>query len=176
MDRRITLSQKRLKHAHILERLVTDSSFTISQAAVAMGLSERHTKRLKGEYIKYGIDALVHKNIGKSPTHAISEDLRNTIIKLKRSPLFDKANFSHFKEILSREKYGIEISYSALHGILTSAGIKSPKTRRPAKKHRRRKRKAHEGMMLQIDASPFDCLIRTRILLFMVPLMMLRVK
>jgi len=158
MDRRITLSQKRLNHAHILNRLVTDSSFTVSQAAEATGLSERHIKRLKGEYKKYGIDALVHKNIGKLPAHAISEELRNTIINLKSSKLFEKANFKHFQEILGRERYGIKISYSALHGILTSAGIKSPKTRRPSKKHRRRKRKAFEGLMLQIDASPFDWL------------------
>lgn len=150
------MSQKRLNHAHILNRLVTDSSYTISEAAKATGLSERHIIRLKGEYKKHGIDALVHKNIGRPPAHAISEELRNTIIDLKSSKLFEKANFMHFQEILGREKYGIKISYSALHGILTSAGIKSPKTRRPSKKHRRRKRKAYEGMMLQIDASPFD--------------------
>jgi transposase len=158
MDRRITLSQKRLNHAHILNRLLTDSSYTIAQAAEATGLSERHIIRLKGEYRKHGIDALVHKNIGRPPAHAISEELRNTIIDLKSSKLFEKANFKHFQEILGREKFGIKISYSALHGILTSAGIKSPKTRRPSKKHRRRKRKAYEGMMLQIDASPFDWL------------------
>jgi hypothetical protein len=101
MDRRITLSQKRLNHAHILNRLLTDNSYTIAQAAEATGLSK----------------------------------------------LFEKANFKHFQEILGREKYGIKISYSALHGILTSAGIKSPKTRRPSKKHRRRERKAYEGRM-----------------------------
>ena len=152
------MSQKRLNHAHILNRLVTDISYTIAQAAEATGLSERHIKRLKGEYKKHGIDALVHKNIGRSPAHAISDELRNTIVDLKSSTLFEKANFMHFQEILARERYGIKISYSALHGILTSAGIKSPKTKRPSKKHRRRKRKAYEGMMLQIDASPFDWL------------------
>lgn len=152
------MSQKRLQHAHILNRLVTDSSFTIAQAAEATGLSKRQIIRLKGEYKKHGIDALVHKNIGNSPAHAISEELRNTIISLKSSKLFEKANFKHFQEILARDRYGIKISYSALHGILTSAGIKSPKTRRPSKKHRRRKRKAYEGLMLQIDASPFDWL------------------
>ena len=143
------MSQKRLQHAHILDRLVRDNSFTISQAAEAMGLSERHTKRLKGEWIKNGIDALVHKNIGRSPVHALSEELRNTIIDLKTSKLFEKANFNHFREILGREKYGIQISYSALHGILTSAGIKSPKTRRPSKKHRRRK---HNGIPVSLYA------------------------
>lgn len=152
------MSQKKLNQAYILAKLVSDKTFTISQAAEAMGLSERQVKRLKGEFKKQGADALVHKNIGRPPAHAISEDIKEQIIKLKTSPIFEKANFSHFREILSREKFNIHISYSALHGILTSAGIKSPKTRRPAKKHRRRKRKAREGILLQMDASPFNWL------------------
>ena len=64
------MTQKRLNHAHILNRLVTDSNFTNKQAAEAAGLSERQIIRLKGEYKKQGIDALVHKNIGKSPARA----------------------------------------------------------------------------------------------------------
>ena len=67
MDRRITLSQKRLKHAHILDRLVTDSSFTIAQAAEAMGLSERYVKRLKGEYKKNRIDFSCTQKILEEP-------------------------------------------------------------------------------------------------------------
>lgn len=152
----ITLSQKKLSHAHVLERLVSDSSFTNAEAAEVMGLSKRQVIRLKGDYRKQGIDALVHKNIGKAPSHAFKEELRREIIDLKNLKIFEKANFCHFRDILGREKYNIHISYSALHSILTSAGIKSPKTRRLAKKHRRRKRKAREGIMLQMDASPFD--------------------
>lgn len=154
----ITLSQKKLSHAHVLARLVSDNNFTNSEAAEVMGLSKRQVIRLKGEYKKLGIDALVHKNIGKSPSHAFSEELRQEIINLKNSKIFQKANFCHFRDILGREKYNIHISYSSLHSILTSAGIKSPKTRRAAKQHRRRKRKAREGIMLQMDASPFDWL------------------
>lgn len=158
MDRRITLSQKKLNQAHVLARLVTDETFTIAQAAEAVGLSTRQVKRLKGEFKKHGADALVHKNIGRPPAHAVPENIRKQIIDLKNLKLFEKVNFNHFREILGREKFNIHISYSALHGILTSAGIKSPKKRRPAKKHRRRKRKSCEGIMLQMDASPFDWL------------------
>lgn len=152
------MSQKRLNHAHVLARLVSDSNFTNAEAAEAMGLSKRQVIRLKGEYKKQGIDALVHKNIGRAPSHAFSEEQRQKIIDLKNSKIFERANFCHFREILAREKFDIRISYSSLHSILTSAGIKSPKKRRPAKNHRRRKRKAREGIMLQMDASPFDWL------------------
>lgn len=158
MKRMITLSQEKLNQAHVLARLVSDNNFTNAEAAEAMGLSKRHVIRLKGEYKKQGIDALVHKNIGRTPKHAISEELRQKIIDIKNTKLFEKANFCHFREILAREKYDIHISYSSLHSILTSAGIKSPMKRRPAKTHRRRKRKVREGIMLQMDASPFDWL------------------
>jgi transposase len=158
MDRRIVLSQKQLNRANVISRLESDPSFTIAEASQAMDLSERQTKRLKGEYKKNGIDALVHKNIGRRPANAIHEEIRQQIIDLKQSRLFENANFLFFKEILARKQYGIKISYSALYGILSSAGIKSVKTRRPPKKHRRRKRKVREGVMLQIDASPFDWL------------------
>ncbi len=147
-----------LNRSNVLARLVTDDSFTILQAALAMGLSERQVKRLKGEYKKNGIDALIHKNLGRLPVHAISEDIRKKILDIKGLPAFKSVNFTHFREILSRDKYNIKISYSSLYSIMTSAGFKSPKTRRPPKKHRRRKRKAREGIMLQMDASPFDWL------------------
>jgi transposase len=157
MDRRIELSQKQVNRAHVLTRLINDRTFTIPEAAQAMGVSERQAQRMKGEYKKIGIEALVHKNIGRKPANAICEEDRQKIIELKQSSLFEKANFLFFQELLARA-YGIEISYSALHRILTSAGIRSVKTRRPSQKHRRRKRKAREGLMLQIDASPFDWL------------------
>lgn len=152
------MSQKKLCQAHVLNRLITDKSFTIAQAAAAMGISERHTTRLKGVFKRFGANALVHKRIGVSPAHALSEATRQEIVALKSTKPLEKANFSHYREILSREPCNIRISYSALYNLLTEAGIKSPKTRRQAKKHRIRKRKAREGIMLQMDASPFDWL------------------
>ena len=152
------MSQKQMNRAHILARLESDRAYTVKDAAQAMGLSERQTLRLKGGYKENGIEALVHKNIGRKPAHAIKEEERQRIIALKQTALFEKVNFLFFQEILSREPYKIHVSYSTLHEILTSAGIKSVKTRRAAKKHQRRKRKACEGIMLQIDASPYDWL------------------
>jgi len=46
------LSQKKLNHAHVLARLISDSNFTNAEAAEAMGLSKRQVIRLKGEYKK----------------------------------------------------------------------------------------------------------------------------
>lgn len=63
MKRMITLSQKRLNHAYVLARLVSDSNFTNAEAAEVMGLSKRQVIRLKGEFKKQGVEALVYKNM-----------------------------------------------------------------------------------------------------------------
>jgi hypothetical protein len=138
-----------LNRSNILAWLVADDHFTIAQAAEAMGLSQRQDKHLKGEYKKNGIDALIHKNLGRLPIHAISEDIRKKRLDIKDLPVFQSVDFNHFREILSRDMYNIKISYSSLYSMMTSAGIKSPKTRRPPKKHRRRKHKAREGIMVK---------------------------
>ncbi|MFZ5689294.1 MAG: hypothetical protein ACOY9Y_14220, partial [Bacillota bacterium] len=48
--------------------------------------------------------------------------------------------------------------YSLIHRVLTEVNIQSPKKRRRFKPHRRRARKAQEGLLIQMDASPFQWL------------------
>jgi hypothetical protein len=60
---------------------------------------------------------------------------------------------------LLKEYEGICISYSTVYRILSQAGLTSPKKHRKKKFHHRRKRKPQEGMLVQIDASPFPWII-----------------
>lgn len=152
------MSQKKMNQAFILTRLVEDRGFTITEAAQAMGLSERQTKRLKKAFKEEGVKALVHKNIGRTPANAVDEATRTRIIELKQTEPMKKANIRFFQEIISRPQYGIHLSYSTLYGILSEAGLRSVRANRAPQKHRSRKRKAREGLMLQIDASPYDWL------------------
>ena len=54
------------------------------------------------------------------------------------------------------ERENIKISYSALYNILKNENIKSKKSHWCKKKHRRKKRKECEGMLVQTDGTPFD--------------------
>ena len=85
----------------------------------------------------------------------MDESLAAKIVALKRSDLYQQANFLHFQELLLRQEQ-ISISYSALHAVLVGAGLNSPKKRRRIKAHRRRKRKAQAGLLVQMDATPFE--------------------
>ena len=148
------MSQKQLNRYSVISKLI-EGSITTFEAAESLDLSERQIKRLKKGVINEGPAFLIHKNTGRKPVHAISDDLAKKIIELRNHENYKDANFLHFQELLE-EYEGITISYKPLYSILTKAGFKSPKKRRKVKSHNRRKRKSQEGLLIQMDATPFD--------------------
>ena len=149
----ITMSRKQLNRFDVLSK-ANDGFITVHEASEALGLSERQVKRLKKKVREGGADGVIHGNTGSPPSNRISEKARIEILQIRARPEYAKCNFAHFKEKLS-EIHGIEISYGSLYRLMKSEGIKSPKTRRRKKPHRRRKRHPQAGLLLQIDASPF---------------------
>jgi len=130
---------------------------TVKEAAEQLGISERQVQRLKKEVKENGPAALIHKNTNRKPAHALTDETKAKILKIRKKPGYKDANFNHFRELLEVQ-YQISISYSVLHQLLTEDGQKSPKKRRRFKKHRRRKRREQAGSLVQIDASPYDWL------------------
>jgi len=65
----VTLSQSELNKAFVLQRVV-DGHLTIREAAQVLGLSERHTKRLKKKFLPHGAAGLTHGNRDRKPAHA----------------------------------------------------------------------------------------------------------
>jgi len=155
------MSQKQLGRYVTISRL-SEGQITTEQAANYLGLSTRQILRLKKGVREFGAHALIHKNSGRKPHHAICDSLREKIIFLKGSHPYANANFQHFQELLAKYEK-IKISYSALYALLAKSGIKSPKKRRRFTNHRRRKRKTAEGLLVQLDASPFDWLSDGRV-------------
>lgn len=100
---------------------------------------------------------MTHKNKGRKPQHALTDDIRKTLIELKQTK-YQEANFAHFQELLE-EHEGICVSYPTVYRVLSQAGIASPKKHRKRKVHHRRKRKPQEGMLVQIDASPHSWIL-----------------
>lgn len=147
------MSQEQLKRYTVIEKTI-EGSMTIREAGELLGLSMRQVIRLKKGVRENGAAALIHKNQGRKPAHAIPESVKKTIISLKLSDKYKDANFKHFQELLERFE-NIKISYAPLYGILKSAGIQSPKKRRRFKPHCRRKRKAQKGLLIQMDATSY---------------------
>jgi len=151
---RYLMSQEQLKRYTVITKTL-EGSMTVKEAAEVLDLSARQVIRLKKGVKENGAVALIHKNQGRKPAHAFSDELKQKIIALKTSDKYKDANFKHFQELLERFE-GIKISYAPLYEILTDAGIKSPKKRRRFKPHRRRKRKPQAGLLIQMDATPYN--------------------
>jgi len=128
---------------------------TVGDAAKKLGISERQVQRLKKEVKDNGPAALIHKNSNRKPAHSLTKKTKNEILKIRNKAGYRDSNFSHFQELLETI-HGISISYNALHCLLTEHGVKSPKTKRRFKPHRRRKRRPQAGSLVQTDASIHD--------------------
>jgi len=150
------LSQEERKRLHVAHCLI-EGKMLISDAALVLNLSERQVIRIKKGVMEKGDAFVIHKNKGRKPKHAVTDQQKQLVIELKNSK-YKEANFTHFQELLEKHE-GISLSYPTIYRILTVEGIQSPKKHTRRKPHRRRKRKEQEGMMVQIDASPYEWII-----------------
>lgn len=150
----ISLTDKELKKISVITQ-ANQGLITVSEAALALGLSERQVKRLKKKVRELGPEAVIHQNTGRKPANALSQENKAKILELAASEDFKNCNFMHMKDILS-EHFNIEIGYATLHDLLLSNGHISPKKRRRYKPHRRRSRRPQAGLLLQTDATPYQ--------------------
>jgi transposase len=149
------MTKKELVRVHVIKSLIEDK-MTSRDAAEVLNLSERQIKRLKAGVKKEGEVFVIHKNRGRKPKHTIPGEIREEIVSLVRNK-YKGVNYTHLAELL-REEEGIAISQSSVSRILKAKGIKSRKKHRPPKPHRTRERKPQEGLLLQMDASPYEWL------------------
>jgi len=150
----LTMTQKQINRYHVIMDSL-EGKLTVAAAAAALGVSERQVTRLRNGVKEEGAAFLIHKNKGRASPRAVTEEEKKEIVELYRGDMYSGANFVHYSELLS-EHEGIRLSRPTVHRVLKAAGIESPKKRRRFKPHRSRKRKAQEGLLTQIDASPFE--------------------
>ena len=148
------MTKKDLKRYSVIQDCI-DGIYTVSQTAKILSLSDRQVQRLKKEVISKGPEGIIHKSRGKISNNATNPETLKKIVELKKEYIYEKANFTHFQELLA-EKENINISYSCLYSNLNKNGIKSPRKHHKKKLHHRRKRKSYFGELVQTDGTPFD--------------------
>jgi len=139
------------KRAGVIER-VFRRELKMAEAAMVLGLSERHTYRIKAGVRKEGVKGVVHGNRGRSCKRKLPMKTERQVVELAKGKYLG-FNDHHLTEKIVEEE-GIKISREKVRQILRSKGIASPRKRRPPKHRSRRERRAAEGMMLQVDGSP----------------------
>ena len=146
----VTLTQKEQARLQVLNSLLAEH-MTLDQAAMLMGVTTRHTRRMLAAYREEGAAAVAHGHRGRQPPNATPDAVVADVVHLARTR-YEGANHTHLRELLS-EREGIDIGRTTLRRILVNAGLSSPRRRRPPKHRVRRQRMPREGMLVQMDGS-----------------------
>ena len=155
-----------MKHPHNREHLkeylegIIAGKYKQMQVALWTGYTREHICRLTKRYKQEGEACLINGHKGKVGPRAIPQEVKNKIVAIYKEDFVsdgEGTQFSVFRDCLELD-YGINYSYRAVYNVLAAAGIDSPEKRRVKRKkaHRPRQRKASEGELVQVDASPFE--------------------
>lgn len=146
-------SMKEVKKLTVIQTVI-DGKRTAKEASEVLNLSERQIWRLVKKIKEGGLDGIKHGNCKRTPKNKIESEVVDKIIQLKKSHNYEDANFRHFRDLLE-EHENIKISYSCLYNIMSQNGFVSKNKHKDRVVHRRRKRKEHEGDLVQADGTPF---------------------
>jgi transposase len=152
--RTITLNPKQQQAVEILTRLEA-GALDVGSAAALLGVGPRQVRRLRASFRQEGMAAVIHGNSGRSPANRVDPALLERILALAGPEgKYHDLNVCHLQDLLAQEEE-IFIGRSTLDRLLKQAGVRQ-KAKRPRPVHRRRRlRRPAEGMLLQIDGSPF---------------------
>jgi transposase len=149
----VILSQKEQQRLRVITE-VEAGRMEPGLAAGLLGLSLRQVRRLRHGYRKEGARAFMHGNRGRRAAHRIPDEVRETVTDLLRTK-YAGCNDTHFTELLALRE-GVVLGRKSVERLRQAAGLK-PVQRRRAPRHRsRRERMPQEGMLLQVDGSPFN--------------------
>lgn len=125
---------------------------TRSEAAAALGKSERQVSRMIKRWRKKGVLGLEHGLVGRRPWNQLNADLHSRVAALLKGK-YSGFNLKHFHERLVEIEKVAGVSYPTVRRIARSEGLGRMKKRRGAKIRKRRARFSQAGYMLQMDGS-----------------------
>ena len=149
------MSERQWRTWSLVER-IGRGEITVSEAAASLGRSDRQMQRIRKRIAELGEAGLVHGNAGRAPKHKVAADVRARIVALRREK-YEGFNDHHFTEKLAGVE-GIALPRETVRRILRTAGLASPRKRRPPKPHYRRDRRPQAGQMILWDGSTHDWL------------------
>ena len=120
------------------------------QAAEILGISDRHLRRIREGYEKFGYFGLLDRRRGQPSPKRVPVATVEKVLALYREKYFD-LNVRHFHEKLG-ERHGMDLSYTWVKSALQGAGLVAHQRQRGADR-KRRPRRPLPGMLLHIDGS-----------------------
>jgi len=153
--RTITLNKKQQREVEILTRLEA-GVLDVGTAGELLGVSARQVRRRRAGFRPDGMAAVVHGKGGRRPANRTAPAVVARILALAGSAgKYHDPNVCHLPELLAQAEQ-ITIGRSTLDRLRKAAGLRKPAKIGALVHRRRRERRSAEGMLLQIDGSPFD--------------------
>jgi transposase len=138
-----------MRFLEVYERCRT-RRLSYSEAAEALGMSERSFRRLRGRYDAAGEAGLLDRRLGRASPHRIAADEVDRVVSLYRAR-YAGWTVKHFHE-RARERHGLAASYGWTKSVLQASGLVRPAVKRSAHR-KRRPRRPMVGMLLHQDGS-----------------------
>jgi hypothetical protein len=155
--RTVTLNPKQQRHVDILTRLDA-GTLDVPAAALLLGVSPRHVRRLHARFRAEGMHTVIHGNQDRSPANRTDPAVVQRILDLAGPDgAYHDLNVCHLHDRLTQEEH-LPIGRSTLDRLQRQHGVRQRSQPSPGPHRRRRPRHAAEGMFLQMDGSPFDWL------------------
>ena len=156
--RKVDLRMNEQAKYDIIKKLV-DTNGNKKNAAIKLNCSMRTVNRLIFKYKKEGKQGFIHKNRGRKPVTAFSDDVKASVIDLYTSKYFG-ANLSHFSQLLVKHE-GIIVCDSTIRLWLRDVDILSPKARKKTKRlleaDLRKRKKASASLKQKAAIDNWNC-------------------
>ncbi len=147
----ITMTPKELSKYEVIKQLIA-KKINGAEASKQLGLSVRHTKRIKAKVKQYGVRGIIHSHRGNSSNRKMSEE------KIQGIKQIVESKYQDFGPTLAQEKleenHSLRIGKETLRLLMIDWELWTPKPRRKNKEYRSwRQRKERFGEMEQFDGS-----------------------
>jgi transposase len=122
-----------------------------TEAALKIGISVRHVKRLKQEYLEKGAEGLIHQSRGRTGSRKIDGNTEKQIISIVQE------NYADFGPLMATEKlsetHGITFDPETIRQMMIRAGIWKMRQRKKPEYFAWRERRSAYGELQQFDGS-----------------------
>ena len=120
------------------------------QAAEILGITDRHLRRWRDKWEKYGYGDLFDRRMKRPSPKRVALSELEQVLRLYRDKYFD-LNVKHFVEKL-HEEHHIRFSYTWVKSALQTAGLVQ-RYRKRGQHRKKRPRRPLPGMLLHVDGS-----------------------
>ena len=150
MKENITMSKKEINKLTILEKYISNK-ISNTTGANSLGITDRHFRRLKVQYTKYGAAGITHKLRGIPSNRRISQSEKDYAIHIIKTQYPDFGpTFAHEKLVTN---HGITFSVETLRKEMIKNKLWKTK-RKKHNIHQMRERRTQVGELIQVDGSP----------------------